>query len=111
MSETITAMRADVVSGHIARHIPPDSLEEEWDVAGLERTLEVELTLEVPIQQWLKDESGLEEDALRDRIVETAHKTYNDKVLQVDAQAMRQYERGLMLQSIDTHWREHLSML
>jgi preprotein translocase subunit SecA len=111
MSETITAMRADVVSGHVARHIPPDSLEEQWDVAGLERTLEAELTLTVPIQQWLKDESGLEEDALSERIVETAHKAYNDKVAQVDAQAMRQYERGLMLQSIDTHWREHLSML
>ncbi len=111
MSETITAMRADVVSGYIAQHIPPESLEEQWDVAGLERTLDAELTLQLPIQQWLKDEPGLEEDALRERILEAAHKAYNDKVSVVDAQAMRQYERGLMLQSIDTHWREHLSML
>jgi preprotein translocase subunit SecA len=111
MSETITAMRADVVNGYVAQHIPPDSLEEQWDVAGLERTLDAELTLKLPVQQWLKDETGLEEDALRERIVEAAHKTYNDKVSLVDAQAMRQYERSLMLQSIDTHWREHLSML
>ena len=111
MSETITAMRADVVRGYVAQHIPPDSLEEQWDVAGLQRVLEAELTLQLPIEQWLKDEPGLEEDALRERIVEAAHKAYNDKVSQVDAQAMRQYERGLMLQSIDTHWREHLSML
>ncbi len=111
MSETIAAMRADVVSGYAAQHIPPDSLEEQWDVTGLERTLDAELTLKLPIQQWLKDEAGLEEDALRARIVESAHKSYNDKVSVVDAQAMRQYERGLMLQSIDTHWREHLSML
>ncbi len=111
MSDTITAMRADVVIGYVAQYIPPDSLEEQWDVAGLERTLDAELALELPVRQWLKDESGLEEDALRSRIVEAAHKSYNDKVALVDAQAMRQYERGLMLQSIDTHWREHLSML
>ena len=111
MSETITAMRADVVSGYVAQHIPADSQEEQWDVAGLERALDAELTLKLPVQQWLKDEPGLEENALRERIVESAHKAYSDKVSQVDAPAMRQYERGLMLQSIDTHWREHLSML
>ncbi len=111
MSETVTAMRADVVSGAVAQHIPAGSLEEQWDVAGLERTLENELALQLPIQQWLKDESGLEEDDLRERIVASAHKSYQDKIAAVDVQAMRQYERGLMLQSIDTHWREHLSSL
>jgi preprotein translocase subunit SecA len=111
MSDAITAMRADVVSGYITQHILPDSLDEQWDVPGLERTLEAELMLKLPIQQWLTEEQGLEEDALRERIVEAAHKSYHDKVSAVDAQAMRQYERGLMLQSIDTHWREHLSML
>jgi preprotein translocase subunit SecA len=111
MSETVTAMRADVVSGFVAEHIPAGSLEEQWDVAGLERALESELTLQLPVQQWLKDESGLEEDDLRQRIVAAAHKAYNDKIAAVDVQAMRQYERGLMLQSIDTHWREHLSSL
>jgi len=111
MSATITAMRADVVNGYVSQHIPPDSLEEQWDAPGLERTLDAELTLTLPIQQWLRDEQGLEEEALRERIVDAAHKAYHDKVSVVDAQAMRQYERGLMLQSIDTHWREHLSML
>ena len=111
MSETVTAMRADVVSSAVAQHIPAGSLEEQWDVAGLERALESELALPLPVQQWLKDESGLEEDDLRERIVAAAHKSYQDKTAAVDAQAMRQYERGLMLQSIDTHWREHLSSL
>ncbi len=111
MSETITAMRADVVSGVVAQHIIEGSLEEQWDVAGLERTLDSELALPLPVQQWLKDEPGLEEEALRSRIVAAAHQAYNDKIAVVDAQAIRQYERGLMLQSIDTHWREHLSSL
>ena len=111
MSETVTAMRADVVSGYVAQHIPEGSLEEQWDVPGLERALDSELMLPLPVQQWLKDESGLEEEDLRKRIVEAAHKAYHDKIATVDAPAMRQYERGLMLQSIDTHWREHLSSL
>ena len=111
MSETITAMRADVVRGYVAEHIPSGSLEEQWDVAGLERALENDLALQLPLQQWLKEESGLEEDDLRERIVASAHKAYHDKIAAVDAQAMRQYERGLMLQSIDSHWREHLASL
>ncbi len=111
MSETITAMRADVVSGYVGQHIPAGSLEEQWDVAGLERALDSELTLQVPVQQWLKDDPGLEQEALRERIVTAAHTAYHEKTAPVEAQAMRQYERGLMLQSVDTHWREHLSSL
>ena len=111
MSETITAMRADVVAGYVLQHIPEGSLEEQWDVPALERTLDSELTLQLPVQQWLKDETGLEEEDLRKRIVEAAHKAYTDKVAVVEAGAMRQYERALLLQSIDTHWREHLSSL
>jgi preprotein translocase subunit SecA len=111
MSDTVTAMRADVVSGYVTQAIPAGSLEEQWDVAGLERTLDSELDLPLALQQWLKDEPGLEEDDLRERIVAAAHKAYHNKIAPVDAPAMRQYERGLMLQSIDTHWREHLSSL
>ena len=111
MSETVTAMRSDVVSGYVAQNIPEGSLEEQWDVAGLERVLDSDLALQLPVQQWLKDETGLEEEDLRKRIVEAAHKAYHDKIAAVEAQAMRQYERGLMLQSIDSHWREHLSSL
>ena len=111
MSETITAMRADVIRGYVEQHIVPGSLDEQWDVAGLERVLDSELALQLPLEQWLKDEAGLEEDALRERIVAAGHKAYHDKIAAVDTHAMRQYERGLMLQSIDTHWREHLSSL
>jgi preprotein translocase subunit SecA len=111
MSETVTAMRADVIRSMVAQHVPAGSLEEQWDVPGLERALDNELALPLPIQQWLREEAGLEEDDMRERIVEAAHKSYNDKIAAVDAQAMRQYERGLLLQSIDTHWREHLSSL
>jgi preprotein translocase subunit SecA len=111
ISATITAMRADVVGGYIDQHIPRESLEEQWDIAGLERMLDGEILLKLPIRQWLENEPQLEEEAIRARIVEAAHRQYQDKIAPVDATAMRGYERALMLQSLDTHWREHLAAL
>jgi len=111
ISATITVMRADVVSGHVAQHIPPGSLEEQWDVAGLQRTLESELQLKLPITEWLAREQDLEDETLRTRIVDAAHAAYQAKITPVEPSAMRQYERGVMLQSLDSHWREHLAAL
>ncbi len=111
ISQTITAMRADVMEGHINAHIPAGSLEEQWDVPGLMRALEAELQLRLPIDEWLKQEAELEESDLRGRIFEATHAAYHAKVAAVETGAMRQYERAVMLQSLDSHWREHLSAL
>jgi preprotein translocase subunit SecA len=111
ITETIDAMRADVVGGYISQHIAPESLEEQWDIAGLERTLEAELHVKLPIAQWLKAESELDEADLRGRILNEAREIYRKKVASVDQTAMRQYERAIMLQSLDSHWREHLAAL
>ncbi|HEV7802286.1 MAG TPA: preprotein translocase subunit SecA [Burkholderiales bacterium] len=111
ISATIAGMRTDVVNGYVDEYIAPGSLEEQWDVAGLERTLETELSLKLPIKEWLAQETELEETELRKRVIDAAHKHYHDKIATVDAQAMRGYERAIMLQSLDTHWREHLSAL
>ena len=111
ISETLHAIRADVVNGYVSQHIPPESLEEQWDAPGLEKTLEAELQLTLPIQRWLKDEPELEEQALRHRIVDAARKQYEAKITGVEAQEMHHYERAIMLQSLDSHWREHLAAL
>ena len=111
ISGTITAMRADVVTGLIDQHLPPGSLEEQWDIPGLERTLEAELLLKLPVSSWLEGDSELEHADVRNRIVEAAHQQYQDKIAAVDVTAMRGYERAVMLQSLDTHWREHLAAL
>jgi preprotein translocase subunit SecA len=112
ITDRLDAMRADVVGGHFAQHIPPESLEEQWDVPGLERTLDAELQLKVPIQQWLQEESDLDEADLRARVVNAAHQHYRDKIAVIQDQAdMRRFERQIMLQSLDTHWREHLAAL
>ena len=111
ISETLNAIRTDVVNGIVNQHIPPDSLEEQWDAAGLDKALEAELQLKVGVQGWLKAESELEQLELRRRIVEAAAKQYQDKIASVDQQAIRHYERAIMLQSLDSHWREHLAAL
>jgi preprotein translocase subunit SecA len=111
ISERITAIRAEVINGFMAQHIPPESLEEQWDIDALEKTLVAELQLELPIKQWLADENDLDEDKLRARIVDYANRKYQDKIAGLDPQAIRQFERGIMLQSVDSHWREHLAAL
>ena len=111
ISETLDAMRTDVVNGTISQHIPPDSMEEQWDAAGLERALEAELQVKLAVSRWLKEEPELEQQELRRRITEAAAKQYQGKIAGVDRQAIRHYERAIMLQSLDSHWREHLAAL
>jgi preprotein translocase subunit SecA len=112
ISETVTAMRADVVTNYFAQHIPPGSLDEQWDVAGLEKALEAEFQLKVPIKHWLEAEQELDEETLSARIVEAAHRHYGEKTsVVVDQAEMRRFERAIMLQSVDSHWREHLTAL
>jgi preprotein translocase subunit SecA len=111
ISATVVGMRESVVAALVEQHIPPGSLEEQWDVEGLERTLEAELVLKLPLKQWLEREPELEESELGKRIAEAAHAQYRDKTAAIDPQWIRGYERAIMLQSLDTHWREHLSAL
>ncbi|MGH8617688.1 MAG: preprotein translocase subunit SecA [Burkholderiales bacterium] len=111
VADTIKAMREDVITTVVAQHIPPDSMEEQWDAPGLEKTLLADLQLEAPVPRWLEAEPDLDEAALRARIVDAAHRRYDDKVAPVEAKAMRHYERAIMLQTLDLHWREHLSHL
>jgi preprotein translocase subunit SecA len=111
ITETLDAMRGDVIGRHVNQYIPPESLEEQWDPEGLERTLDAELRLALPVAKWLKDEPELERQELLARAVDAARKQYLDKTATVDPPAMRHYERAIMLQGLDTHWREHLSAL
>ncbi len=111
ISETIRSMREGTVESLISQHIPPESVEEQWDVPGLERTLAGELGLELPLQQWLKQDESLEEERLRARVIAAANKHYEDKFSNVDSEAVHHYERAMMLDRLDSHWREHLAAL
>ncbi len=111
ISDTITAMRGDVLDHLVGLHIPPESIEEQWDVPGLEKALASEYQLQLPLQEWLEKESELHEENLGQRVTEIANEHYQGKVDKVGVDIMHQYERAVMLQSLDTHWREHLAAL
>lgn len=111
ISDTITAMRGDVLDHLVGLHMPPESTEEQWDVPGLEKALASEYQLQLPLQEWLEKESELHEENLGQRVTEIANEHYQGKVDKVGVDIMHQYERAVMLQSLDTHWREHLAAL
>jgi preprotein translocase subunit SecA len=111
ISDTIRAMRADVLAGVVAQFVPPESMEEQWDLPGLEKALAADFRLQVSIEQWLKDEPDLHAETLRGRVVEQANAAYEKKFESVDKDVLHHYERAIMLQSVDNHWREHLAAL
>ncbi len=108
---TIQAMRHDVLNSIIATHIPPGSVEEQWDIPSLEKNLAEETGLTLPIAQWLEENPDLHEETLRERVVEIADSNYAEKEVLASAENMRNFERSVMLQSLDNHWREHLAAL
>jgi preprotein translocase subunit SecA len=111
ISDTIRSMREGAVDALISQYIPLGSVEEQWDVPGLEKTLAGEFGLRLSLQEWLKREENLDEEHLRARIVESASAHYEEKFSGVDAQRVRDYERAIMLNFLDSHWREHLAAL
>lgn len=111
IGETVAAIREDVMTGIVASHIPPQSLEEMWDIQGLEDQLKGELTLDLPIAKWLAEDDKLHEESLREKIMAEVEAAYSAKEEQVGADVLRQFEKAVMLQSLDSHWKEHLAAM
>ena len=111
ISETITVLRSDVLNGLIDLYIAPQSLDEQWDVAGLEVALQNEFGLDFPVAEWLEKDTALHEESLRQRIVDEAERLYADKEQQVGAPVLRHFEKAVMLQTLDGHWKEHLAAM
>ncbi|OSM97373.1 preprotein translocase subunit SecA [Lonsdalea populi] len=111
ISETINSIRDDVFKATIDNHIPPQSLEEMWDIDGLEQRLKNDFDLEMPIAEWLEKEPQLHEETLRERIHEQAMEVYARKEEVVGVDVMRNFEKGVMLQTLDSLWKEHLAAM
>ncbi|MDH3317800.1 MAG: preprotein translocase subunit SecA [Gammaproteobacteria bacterium] len=111
VSDRIDAIRADVVSEVIDTYIPPQSLDEQWDVAGLEEAIDREFGLRLPIANWLEGEDDLHEEPLRERILEKITDAYKLKENQASPEVMRHFEKAMMLNILDTAWKEHLAAM
>lgn len=111
VSETINSIREDVFKTVIDSYIPNQSLEEMWDIEGLEQRLKNDFDLDMPIAQWLEDEPQLHEETLRERILQLAIADYQRKEEVVGFDMMRSFEKGVMLQTLDSLWKEHLAAM
>ena len=108
VSADIATMREDVVKGIIANHIPPGSLDEMWDIGALTEALANELNAHLPIQQWLDEDASMDEEALLARVIESIAGDAGKRHANLPEELVRRVEKGLMLDTLDRHWKEHL---
>ncbi len=109
ISDMISAVREDVVASSLTQFIPPQSLEEQWDIPGLEKFLDTEMAVQLPVQQWLDEDKRLHEESLREKIHQEIVVAYASKEAVVGSETMRKFEKQVFLQVLDTLWKEHLS--
>jgi len=111
ISDTIKAIRADVLNDVINGYIAPGSLDEQWDIPGLTEALEREFDLKLDIQQWLDSDEMLHEEPLRQRILESLEQQYQQKESETGEEVLRHFEKAIMLQVLDNLWKEHLAAM
>ena len=111
VTEHLDDLRAGVMTDLFHQFVPYESVEEQWDIPGLEAALKAEFGIELPVHAWLEKEPDLIDDTLLARVVQQAHELYRAKIPAGAEQQFRQYERYVTLQILDGHWREHLAAL
>lgn len=111
ISDNVTLIFSDVIDSVINIYIPPQSLDEQWDIAGLEHAIQADFNLTLPLQQWLDDDSKLHEDGLRERIRQEVQSSWQEKRERMGTTVANQLEKQLMLQVIDRHWKDHLAQM
>jgi len=111
IGDTIAEFRQEVLDATISQHIPPQSLPEQWDVAGLEAALASDFAMKLPIQQWLDEDERLYEETLREKLLSEITSAYNEKEDQAGEEALRTFEKQILLRVLDDLWKDHLSTM
>jgi preprotein translocase subunit SecA len=111
ISETITAIRRDVVGMMFHQFIPPNTMEEQWDVQGLEEALEHELSVKIPVVHWLEEDHYLHDEKLKNMIADEVQADYDTKSASIGLPIMHHFEKSVMLQVLDNAWKEHLAAM
>jgi preprotein translocase subunit SecA len=111
ISDAISAIRRDVVNSVINAYIPPGSLDEQWDVPGLQEALMLEFGADMPVAEWLEQDHALHEETLRERIIEAMEAAYAEKEQLAGTAVVRHFEKAVMLQVLDVAWKEHLAAM
>jgi preprotein translocase subunit SecA len=111
IGDTIRDMRHEVFTEVVNRYIPPGSIDEQWEVPALEKALEGEFGIDLPVGEWLKEDDTLHEEVLRERIIEAVDQHFDNKEAQTGPQVMRHFEKALMLNVLDQQWKDHLASM
>ncbi len=111
ISDIITAIRRDVINDVITEYIPPKTMEEQWDIKGLEEHLKLEFDAEIPVARMLQEDESLHEESLRNKIVDIVEQKHQDKEQLMTADVLRHFEKSVMLQVLDNNWKEHLAAM
>ncbi len=111
VSDIVAGFRADVVNATINDYIPPQSIEEMWDIPGLEKRLENDFLIELPLSRWLEEDDDLHEELLREKILLAIIDNHQHKEEQIGEEMMRHFEKQVLLQNLDSHWKEHLAAM
>jgi preprotein translocase subunit SecA len=111
ISDIITAIREDVVNNVITQYIPPKTMVEQWDIKGLEEHLHQEFNVQIAIQKMLDDDHNLQEASLRTRIIAILEQNHKEKEQQITKDVLQHFEKSVMLQVLDTSWKEHLAAM
>lgn len=111
ISKVIEDISGRVIEQVVNVYIPPHSMEEEWNVSGLEAALLSDFSLRLPIQQWLAEDKMIDEEKLRERVQKEYKQFYQQKIESIDPAVIQQFEKAVMLQTLDSCWREHLAAM
>jgi len=111
ISDTIGMARTEVVNELIDVHLPPESLEEQWDIPSLEKEVEARFGLAMPVGQWLAEDDALHEETLRQRIESEVISAYEQKAAGVGEEVIRHLEKAIMLRVLDEQWKDHLAQM
>jgi preprotein translocase subunit SecA len=111
LSAQIAALREGCFTDLVHQYVPPESVEEQWDLAGLEKVLSDEWGIALDLRTQVQSASSITDEEILEQVVHAANAAFDAKVQQIGPENFTQFERIVLLQSIDTHWREHLSAL
>ncbi|MCP0914417.1 MULTISPECIES: preprotein translocase subunit SecA [Legionella] len=109
--EAVHSIRIDVLSSLVDSYIPPQSLEDQWEVKTLEQVLADDFKLKAPIRQWINEDHSIQPEQIKEKIIELSEKQYQEKEDRIGREVLAQFEKSVILQTLDNHWREHLAAM
>jgi preprotein translocase subunit SecA len=111
IADAVAGIREEVVNDLVERYVSSGSVEEQWELEGLEKALETDFGFQFDLQGWVKQDASADPETIRARVLEEADRRYEEKVEQIGAPVMRHFEKAVMLQQLDVHWKEHLAAM